>query len=391
MEPALNPYSPGSGLQPPFLAGREKEIEAFDLLLARTRAGHQSRGMILSGLRGVGKTVLLNRLRGMARHHEWLEIKLEGRPGASGQLDVRRTLARELQRAARKYTLASYASGKMTQALQTITSFSFGIGVEGLSLGVERDPTRAGTGQIDVDLRDLVEDVAAAMRSLRLGFVIFLDEMQDVDDELLSALVTAQHHAGQEELPFYIVGAGLPNLPARLADARSYAERLFDYRTIGTLRQQEAIDSFQIPAGRTGQSYQDEALAVLIEVSGRYPYFIQEFGSAMWEVADKSPFTEKHAREASKLGLERLDAGFFPSRWDRATPRERDYLAAMAQDHGLDSSSAAVAERMGTTIQSMGPTRAQLISKGLVYSPEHGKVAFTVPGMAAYIERNRDS
>jgi len=327
----------------------------------------------------------------MARHHEWLEIKLEGRPGTSGQLDVRRTLARELQRAARKYTLASYASGKMTQALQTITSFSFGIGVEGLSLGVERDPTRAGTGQIDVDLRDLVEDVATAMRSLRLGFVIFLDEMQDVDDELLSALVTAQHHAGQEELPFYIVGAGLPNLPARLADARSYAERLFDYRTIGTLRKQEAVDSFQIPAGRTGQSYQDEALAVLIDVSGRYPYFIQEFGSAMWEVADKSPFTEEHAREASKIGLQRLDAGFFPSRWDRATPRERDYLAAMAQDHGMDSSSAAVAERMGTTIQSMGPTRAQLISKGLVYSPEHGKVAFTVPGMAAYIERNRDS
>jgi hypothetical protein len=387
MEPALNPYSPGSGLQPPFLAGRQGEIDAFDLLLARTERRYAGRGMILSGLRGVGKTVLLNKLRGMARMHEWLEVKLEARPGTSGAEDTRKTLARELQLAARKYTTAAYAGDKMRQLLRTVSSFSVSMGAEGFSLGVEADPTRAGTGQIEIDLRDLTEDLAHAMRSLRKGFVIFIDEMQDLDNELLSALIAAQHHAGQEELPFYLVGAGLPNLPSRLAEIRSYAERLFDYRTIGTLQEAEARDSFQIPASRTGQKYADEALATLLDVSGRYPYFIQEFGSAMWEVAQTSPFTAEDAKIASRVGLQRLDSGFFPSRWDRATPRERQYLAAMAQDDEEGSSSSMVAERLGTTPQSLGPTRAQLISKGLIFAPEHGRIAFTVPGMSAYIAR----
>lgn len=387
MEPALNPYSPGSGLQPPFLAGREGEIEAFDLLLARTKLQYQGRGMILGGLRGVGKTVLLNKLRGMARHHEWLEVKLEARPGATGSIDNRKTLARELQVAARRFTTSSYAGEKFKQMLGTLTSFSLSLGAQGISLGVEADLTRAGTGQIEIDLRDLTEDLARAMRTLRRGFVIFIDEMQDLDNELLSALVTAQHHAGQEELPFYVIGAGLPNLPSRLAEARSYAERLFDYRVIGTLEEKEAIDSFQIPAGRAGQEYSPEALDVLLNVSGRYPYFIQEFGSAMWEAAQESPFTDVDAEIASKIGLQRLDSGFFPSRWDRATPRERQYLTAMAQDGEDGSSSSSVATRLGTAVQNLGPTRAQLIGKGLIFSPDHGRVAFTVPGMSAYIER----
>ncbi|OIH85579.1 hypothetical protein BLJ79_05305 [Arthrobacter sp. UCD-GKA] len=387
MEPALNPYSPGSGLQPPFLAGREGEIEAFDLLLARTKLQYQGRGMILGGLRGVGKTVLLNKLRGMARHHEWLEVKLEARPGVAGSIDTRKTLARELQVAARRYTTSSYVGEKFKQMLGTLTSFSLSMGAQGISLGVEADPTRAATGQIEIDLRDLTEDLARAMRSLRKGFVIFIDEMQDLDNELLSALVTAQHHAGQEELPFYVVGAGLPNLPSRLAEARSYAERLFDYRVIGTLEENEAIDSFQIPAARAGQEYSPEALEILLNVSGRYPYFIQEFGSAMWEAAQDSPFTDVDAEIASRIGLQRLDSGFFPSRWDRATPRERQYLTAMAQDGEDGSSSSSVATRLGTAVQNLGPTRAQLIGKGLIFAPDHGRVAFTVPGMSAYIER----
>ena len=343
--------------------------------------------MILSGLRGVGKTVLLNKLRGMARSHDWLEVKLEARPGAAGSVYSRKTLARELQVAARRYTTGAFVGEKIKQMLSTLTSFSMSIGAEGISLGVEADLTRAGTGQIEIDLRDLTEDLAKAMRSLRKGFVIFIDEMQDLDSELLSALVSAQHQAGQEELPFYVIGAGLPNLPSRLAEARSYAERLFDYRVIGTLDKDEAIDSFQIPAGRAGQEYSTEALDILLKVSGRYPYFIQEFGSAMWEAAQKSPFTEADAEVASKIGLQRLDSGFFPSRWDRATPRERQYLAAMAQDGEDGSYSSTVASRLGGAVQNLGPTRAQLIGKGLIFAPDHGRVSFTVPGMSAYIER----
>lgn len=312
--------------------------------------------MILGGLRGVGKTVLLNKLRGMARHHEWLEVKLEARPGVAGSIDTRKTLARELQVAARRYTTSSHVGDKFKQMLRTLTSFSLSLGTEGISLGVEADLTRACTGQIEIDLRDLTEDLARAMHSLRKGLVIFIDEMQNLDNELLSALVTAQHHIGQEELPFYVVGAGLPNLPSRLAEARSYAERLFDYRIIGTLDQEEAIDSFQIPAARAGQEYSKDALDILLKVSGRYPYFIQEFGSAMWEAAQASDFTAADAEIASEIGLQRLDSGVFPSRWDRATPKERQYLTAITQDGENGSSSSSVAARLGTTGQNLGPT-----------------------------------
>ncbi|WP_139007332.1 ATP-binding protein [Arthrobacter crystallopoietes] len=376
----------GSGLQPGFLAGRQAEIDAFDLLLVRTERSFSNRGMVLSGLRGVGKTVLLNRLRGLALHHDWLTIKIEGQPGEAGAAEARKTLARELQVASRRY-IGRVGLEKFRQLLGTVTSFTAGFGVEGISLGVERDPARAGTGLIEIDLRDLIEDVSAAMRSIRKGFIIFIDEMQDLDEDLLSALVTCQHHAGQLELPFYIVGAGLPNLPARLAEVRSYAERLFDFRLIGTLAEADARESFTVPAKQVGAEYGSKALDILVDVTGRYPYFIQEFGSAMWEVAQASPFTEEDAQAAATIGLQRLDSGFFPSRWDRATPREREYLATMALDGDQGSSTGEIAQRLSAKATSLAPTRGQLIAKGLIYSSEYGKVAFTVPGMADFIKR----
>lgn len=382
----MNPYNPGSGVPPRFLAGREAEVSAFDLLVVRTERSMPARPMVLSGLRGVGKTVLLNRLKGIADHHGWLTIKLEGRPGADGARDIRRTLARELQIASRRF-VSQIGVESVKKFLRTVTSFSATVGVEGISLGVDIDATRANTGFIDIDLHDVVEDVSRALRSLKKGFAIFIDEMQDVDDDLLAALVTVQHFAVQNELPFFVTGAGLPDLPARLADARSYAERLFDYRQIGRLSVDQAKESLAVPASQMGQSYSPEALETLLDASGRYPYFIQEFGSAMWEVAAKSPFTGEEAAVATRIGLQRLDAGFFPSRWDRATSRERDYMDAMAKDGDEPSNTGAVALRMGMKVTSLGPTRAQLISKGLIYSPEYGQVAFTVPGMAAFIER----
>lgn len=382
----MNPYNPGSGVPPRFLAGREAEVSAFDLLVARTERSLPARPMVLSGLRGVGKTVLLNRLKGIADHHGWLTIKLEGRPGADGARDIRRTLARELQIASRRF-VSQIGVDSVKRLLSTVTSFSATVGVEGIALGVDVDTTRATTGFMDIDLHDVVEDVSLALRTLRKGFAIFIDEMQDVDDELLAALVTVQHFAVQNELPFFVTGAGLPDLPARLADARSYAERLFDYRQIGQLSVAQAEESLTVPARQMGQSYSPEALGALLEASGRYPYFIQEFGSAMWEVAAKSPFTGEEAAVATRVGQQRLDAGFFPSRWDRATPRERDYMDAMAQDGDGPSNTGAVAERMGVKVNKLGPTRSRLIAKGFIYSPEYGQVAFTVPGMAAFIAR----
>ncbi|BCT78074.1 ATPase [Sinomonas cyclohexanicum] len=387
MEPQLNPYNPGSGVPPRFLAGRDPEIRAFDLLVARTELSMPARPMVLSGLRGVGKTVLLNRLKGIADHHGWLTVKLEGRPGDGGACDIRRaSRSPELQVASRRY-VSQIGAAPVKRLLGTVTSFSTTIGIDGISLGVDVDPARASTGHMDIDLQDVVEDVGQALRTLRKGFAVFIDEMQDVDDELLAALVTVQHHAVQNELPFFVTGAGLPNLPARLADARSYAERLFDYRQIGKLDHDQAAESLTVPADQMGQSYSDAALAAVLEASGRYPYFIQEFGSAMWEVATTSPFTGDEAQEAVRVGQQRLDAGFFPSRWDRATPRERDYMNAMAADGDGPTATGAIAARLGKKVTSLGPTRAQLIAKGLIYPPEYGKVAFTVPGMAEFIAR----
>lgn len=274
--------------------------------------------------------------------------------------------------------------------LASVASFNASLGLEGISIGVERDLSRASSGLLELDLQDVVEDIALAIRPDHKALTIFIDEMQDLDDDLLEALVTVQHAAGQRELPFFVIGAGLPNLPARLADARSYAERLFEYRPIGRLPDEDARESLEGPAKQMGQSYSSEAVDVLLEESGCYPYFIQEFGSAMWTVATASPFSSENAQAAAELGRARLDAGFFPSRWDRATPMERHYLSAMALDGDGPSNSSDIATRLGKKIQSLGPTRATLISKGLVYPPEHGKIAFTVPGMATYINRQQD-
>ncbi|EMY35312.1 hypothetical protein D477_005066 [Arthrobacter crystallopoietes BAB-32] len=368
------------------MAGREREIEAFDLVVARTELSRPARSMVLTGLRGVGKTVLLNRLRGIAENHDWLTIRLEGRTGKSGDREFRRDFARELQIASRRF---ASLKGKeaVTQFLRTVTSFSAGIGITGISLGVQTDPARATSGSLDIDLRDLVDDVGAAMRSLNKGVAVFIDEMQDLGDETLSAFVAAQHYAGQRELPFFVVGAGLPNLPGRLAEARSYAERLFEYRPIGKLNRQDAEESFTVPAGRAGGEFEHEALDRLVQASGCYPYFIQEFGSALWEVAISTPFTQEDAETAVAAGLRRLDAGFFPSRWDRATPRERDYMNAMAKDGEGPSGTGEIASRLGRKVTSLGKLRGELVSKGLIYSPEYGRVAFTVPGMADFIER----
>ncbi|HXD28251.1 MAG TPA: ATP-binding protein [Arthrobacter sp.] len=389
MEPELNPYSPGSGVAPRVLAGRDADIAAFDTLIARTKLSLHARPIVLSGLRGVGKTVLLNRLRGMAEHHGWLTIQFEARPGAHGAKAARQALANGLAKNSLRYKTRA-ATKQVGQMLATVSSFNAALGVTGFSFGVERDLGRASAGVLEMDLQDVVEDMALAIRPDHKALVVFIDEMQDLDHDLLEALVTVQHAAGQRELPFFVIGAGLPNLPARLADVRSYAERLFEYRTIGRLPAEDARESMEGPAKQMGQSYEPAALEILLQESGRYPYFIQEFGSAMWTVATASPFSMSNARAAGELGRARLDSGFFPSRWDRATPAERQYLSAMAVDGDGPSTSGDIATRLGKKIQSLGPTRSTLISKGLVYSPEHGKIAFTVPGMATYINRQQD-
>jgi hypothetical protein len=387
VDPALNPFSPGSGRRPPELVGRAAELATFATVVARTRHQLVSRGMVLTGLRGVGKTVLLNEMAQQATRAGWLTVQLEARREPTGAAAVRRMLARELISAARPLRPQTL-TGRMRTAFSTISSFNASVGATGVTLGVEIEPGRADSGDTEIDLIELVEDVAAAVAEEGRGFGIFLDEMQDLDPDTMAGLLAAQHLAGQRELPFYVVGAGLPNLPRVLTDARSYAERLFDYRPIGKLTRDDAAQALVEPAERYGARFTDDALRIVLDATDGYPYFIQEYGQAIWNLSPTKVFTEDDARAAVGFGLEHLDGGFFRARWERATPAERRFLRAMAADQDSPSQTAEVARRLGLRITSLGPSRANLMAKGLVYAPEHGLVAYTVPGMAAFVNRH---
>lgn len=389
MDSDLNPYTPGSGVRPLHFAGRADEIAAMNTLVKRASRGLPGRSLMLTGLRGVGKTVLLNRLREVADDGRWFTVQFEASSGKRGEAAARKALGAGLAKATLRFK-ARAQTRKLGSMLATVTSFNMSMGAEGLTLGVERDPSTASSGNIEVDLIDLVESVCAALSDEGSAFGVFIDEIQDLDAELLEALVAAQHHASQRNLPFFVVGAGLPGTPARLADARSYAERLFDYREIGRLPVQEAMAAMEGPARQVGGGFTTECLTHLVAASGCYPYFIQEFGSAIWQVAQRAPFTVEDARIAVALGVSKLDNGFFRSRWDRATPAEREYLVAMSEDRGLDSQSSVVAQRLDREVASLGPARANLIAKGLIYSPERGKISFTVPSFHEYIERRAE-
>src|SRR5882757_6435215 len=323
MDRELNPFKPGSGLRPPALEGRTQQIDDFDLLVARSKRRMYDRGMILTGLRGVGKTTLLNMLADHADRQGWLTIGIEARANDAGTEVVRARLAQELTVGLRRFSRTHRVHQVIDPLLELVRGFSVGVGLGPAKISIESRSPAAASGDIGLDVEELVEAVATALKPRASAFGLFIDEMQDLDPDLLSALLAAQHRAGQREWPFFIIGAGLPNLPAVLADSRSYAERQFAYSTIGPLSAAAAADALQLPVHRFGGDFTPRALEVVIAASGGYPYFLQEFGQAIWNVAAQSPFDEEDAELAVEVGLARLDDGFFPSRWRRATERER--------------------------------------------------------------------
>ncbi len=345
---------------------------------------------MLSGVRGVGKTVLLNEMRNHAEEAGWFVVNLEARPDEAGASSARQILAREITAQARRLSRSATMTDRVRTALQSVSSFNVKLGTSGIDLGVEIAPGRADSGDIEVDLPELVQDLCAALKEDDGALGLFIDELQDLDPALLRALLVTQHQAGQRGWPFYIIGAGLPHLPGILAETRSYAERLFDYRTIARLPDPEATSALVDPVQSGGVSFEPEALRLLLDASGGYPYFLQEYGRAAWEVAPGPSIVAEDARASVIIGLQRLDDGFFRSRWNRATPSERRMLVAMAKDGAGPSTSSEVARRMELKPSSLGPYRANLINKGLVYAPAHGLLAYTVPGMAEYVHRNRE-
>lgn len=382
MDPALNPYTPGSGRKPHSLQGRDREIEAFDLLVARAKARRYDRGMILSGLRGVGKTALLNHLRAHAERHGWFTVRLEAQNSETGARVNHKQLATGLRSGLRKFS-TRHALKQAGESVMTLIEGS-SLSVAGVSVGV---PSSRSTEDTLFDIEEIVEASSELVRSKGVALAVFVDEMQDLDEDLTAGLIVAQHRASQEGWPFYVIGAGLPNLPAFLADSRSYAERLFLYRRIGPLDEGAARQALVDPATAVGGTYSGEALETVLAAAEGYPYFLQEFGSALWEVAAGTPFQLADAELAIEAGTALLDQGFFPSRWDRATPAERKYLRSIA----ATGESAPKTSSLSISQSTAGPLRAAAIRKGIVYSPEHGRISFTVPGMASFIARQIDT
>lgn len=353
MDTALNPYTPGAGRRPTLLAGREEDLSAFAALIKRAELGlPPARPLLLVGLRGIGKTVLLNRMRELATTAGWSEFKLEGNRGKGGSEDARQTITGGLAAIG-----LAHKEGKtptVQQMLATITSFSISVGAQGVSLGVERDPSRASGPDPSRNLLETIVDTSKALTSLKRGFIISIDEMQDLDIPLLETLLRAQHECTQQSLNFYLLGAGLPNLPEHLAESKSYAERMFNVLKIDRLSDTASAQALEEPAKQMGTKFTPEARDLLVKESGGYPYFIQELGAALWDVAQESPFSFADSQVAATLGWSRLDNGFFHARWNRATPAEKEYLTAMAIDGEGPSSSTEIARRLSKEPSSLG-------------------------------------
>ena len=404
MDPIRNPYAPGAGQRPPELAGRDDQLRAFAVVLERVVRSKPERSIVLTGLRGVGKTVLLNALRSAAVRAHWGTGKLEARPDQS----LRRPISAALHVAVRElghpkadhvdYVLGvikAFAQRDTAPAARIRDRWNSGIDVAAVT-------GRADSGDIEIDLVELLTDIGGLAADLGKGVAIFIDEMQDLGPEDVSALCAACHEISQSGLPLIVVGAGLPHLPAVLSASKSYSERLFKYSRIDRLDREAADLALQSPARDEGAEFHEGALEAMYAATGGYPYFIQAYGKVAWDSAPASPITRADIRVAAPEAEAELAVGFFGSRYERATPGEREYLRAMAdaaqiaaQDPlgpGLDDTesvtTASVASVLDRKPQSLSVARDALLKKGLIYSSERGRIAFTVPHFGRYLRAN---
>ncbi|MEU5258447.1 ATP-binding protein [Amycolatopsis sp. NPDC021455] len=392
MDPIRNPFAPGAGQRPPELAGRERELHAFEVVLERVARGRPERSLVLTGLRGVGKTVLLGELRAMAVRHKWGAGKIEARPDA----ELRRPLSAALHRAIRDLAVRHRAPDRVEEVLGVLKAFALRANKPDAKLRDRWQPGidvpaaqgRADSGDIEIDLVELFTDVAELAADVGTGVALLIDEMQDLQPDDVSALCAACHELSQSGAPLVVVGAGLPHLPAVLSASKSYSERLFRYSRIDRLSREDADFAVMAPIEREDAGIEPEALDALFDASGGYPYFIQAYGKAAWDAAPSDPITVKDVQVAAPEAESELAVGFFGSRYERATPAEREYLQAMAElTQGRDepAGTADVAVFLGRKPSSLSPARDSLMKKGLVYSAERGQIAFTVPHFGHYL------
>ncbi|MBI1192605.1 MAG: AAA family ATPase [Bacteroidetes bacterium] len=387
MDPIRNPFAPGAGTPPPELAGRDALRETVRIAVARTRIGRPAKSLLMVGLRGVGKTVLLDRMRDDAEATGVHTLRIEAPEGRS----LPGILLPQLRLALLRLSRNERAEAAAKRALRALAGFFGAIKVKygDVEVGLDYEPERglADNGDLDQDLQALLEEAAKAAQKAETALVLFVDELQYVPEEELAALITAIHFLSQRQLPLMMVGAGLPQLRGQMGRAKSYAERLFDFPELTSLDRENAALAIRKPLEEEGVAIEPEALEDLLRQTQGYPYFLQEWGKHTWEVAEKSPITKADTEHATVLALAALDASFFRVRLDRLTPAEVEYLWVMAVLGPGPHRSGDIAEKHQRAVQSLAPIRHNLIRKGMIYSPTYGDTAFTVPLFDAYMRR----
>jgi len=387
MNPATNPFAPGAGTPPPELAGRDELLETVRVTLARVRTGRAAKSVLMIGLRGVGKTVLLDRMRDNAEAEGIHTLRMEAPESRS----LPALLAPELRLALLRLSREERARALATRALRGLAGFAKALKVKyqdiEVGLDVEPEPGLADNGDLEHDLQALLEAAGAAAREAGTALALFVDELQYVAEDELAALITALHRTAQRQLPVVLVGAGLPQLRGRMGQAKSYAERLFDFPEVGPLSTEAAELAIVKPIHDELAEIDGAAVDSIVRTTQGYAYFVQEWGKHAWDAADASPITAEDVAAASKTAIAALDAGFFGVRFDRLTPSEKRYLRAMAELGPGPHRSGDIARELDRKVTSLAPMRSQLITKGMVWSPGHGDTGFTVPLFDEFMRR----
>ncbi len=387
MDPITNPYTPGAGTPPPELAGRDQLREQVRIAVARIRLGYSAKSVILVGLRGVGKTVLLRKMQQDAADSGLRTIQIEVPEDRS----LPALLAPKLRQVLLQLNKIDKAKDAAQRALRAVTGFAKGLKVKygdiEVGFDLEPEPGLADNGDLEGDLATLLEQVGSAAQSAETAVVLFVDELQYLKEDQFAALISALHRCAQSSLPVAMVGAGLPQLPGRAGNAKSYSERLFDFPIVGALNREEAKKAIVKPAESKGVRFTDESIEKIFSKTKGYPYFLQEWAKHSWDVARQSPITLADVEEATDLVICALDENFFRVRLDRLTPKEKEYLRAMAELGPGRHRSGEIAEILGKTVNSFGILRSKLIAKGMIWSPNHGDNEFTVPLFDEFMKR----
>jgi hypothetical protein len=379
MDPLNNPFSPGAGAPPPELVGRGPVLEEAAILLGRIKRKRPEKSMLLTGLRGVGKTVLLNEIEHKAREEGYRTIFIEAHEGKSlGAL-----IAPHLWKLLFELDRVAGLGNKVKRGLSVLRSFisALKVTMNDVTIGLDIEPEKgaADSGDLEIDLPNLFVALAEAAEERKSFIAIFIDEIQYFNQKELGALIMAMHKMQQRQLPLVLIGAGLPTLLGLAGDCKSYAERLFNFPEIGALSESDAAKALNDPAKAAGVIFESVALAEIYRLTKGYPYFLQEWGYQSWNHALKSPITVKFVQNATQTVIQRLDKNFFRVRFDRLVPSEKNFLRAMAELGPGSHRTGDIADILNYKISSLAPVRAKLIKKGMIYSPAHGELAFTVP------------